>query len=151
MITTSRPEVSNDHPARPRVAVVLAVGLLMVTAFQTPRTFGASLGAALGGTNPGQLPATLRLVTGWFAAVWLVAALMALARGSYAFVLLPAAVPRVGTWVLVVLLGVGALMNFASSSRWERFGWGPFTLVLFVPGVPLARSGLPAGQPADRR
>jgi len=53
--------------------------------------------------------------------------------------------------MLVVLLGVGALMNIAASSRWERFGREPFTLVLFDSGVPLARSGLPAGQPADRR
>ncbi|HEX8508844.1 MAG TPA: serine hydrolase domain-containing protein [Propionibacteriaceae bacterium] len=36
------------------------------------------------------------------------------------------------------------LLNVASSSSWERFGWGPFTLVLFILGVVLARSGLPA-------
>jgi hypothetical protein len=35
MITTSKLEVSNDHPACPRVAVVLAVSLSMVKAFQT--------------------------------------------------------------------------------------------------------------------
>jgi hypothetical protein len=27
---------------------------------------------------------------------------------------------------------VGALMNIASSSGWERFGWGPFSLILGV-------------------
>ena len=42
-------------------------------------------------------------------------------------------------------------ISFASSDPWERFGWGRFTLVLLVPGVPLARSSLPPGQPADRR
>jgi len=52
--------------------------------------------------------------------------------------------------VLVGLLGVGALMNFASSSPWERFAWAPFTLVLFIFGVVLARSGLPSGRPAPR-
>ena len=36
MITTSRPKVSNDHAARLPVAVVLAVGLSVVAAFQTP-------------------------------------------------------------------------------------------------------------------
>jgi len=81
--------------------------------------------------------------------VGLVAALLALVRGGYALVLWPAAVPRVG--MLVALLGAGPLMNVTSSSRWEGFGWEPFTLVLFDPGVVLARSDLPAGQPADRR
>ena len=69
-----------------------------------------------------------------------------LARGGSNLIHLPAAVVRVGTWVVVVLLGVGALMNFASSSPWERYGWGPFTLVLFVMCVVLARSGAPDRQ-----
>lgn len=150
MFTTSRPRVTNTHAARLRVAVALAVGLSVVAALQTPRTFGAPLGsAALEGTNPGQPPDTLRPLTGWFPAVGLLAALMALARGGYALVLLPAAVPRVG--MLVALLGVGPLMNVASSSPWERFGWGPDRFVLVRLGVVLARSDLPAGQPADRR
>ena len=149
MFTTSRPRVTNTHAARLPVAVVLAVGLSVVAAFQTPRAFGEPLGAAaLGGTNPGQLPDTLRPPTGWFAAVGLVAALLALVRGGYALVLWPAAVPGVG--MLVALLGAGPLMNVASSSPWERFGWGPDRFVLVRLGVVLARSDLPAGQP-DRR
>jgi len=134
---------------RPRVAVALAVGLLIVTAFQAVLTLGAPLGAAaMGGTNPGQLPDSVRLVTGVFTVVWLFAALLVLARGGRALVPLPQAVYRRGTWVLVGLLGLGALMQFASSSPWERFGWGPFTLAMFVLGVVLARSGLPSGGPA---
>ena len=39
---------------------------------------------------------------------------------------------RWGTWALVGLLLVGAVPNFASSSQWERFGWGPVTLILVV-------------------
>ncbi len=151
MLTKTKPRHTNDQPVRPRVAVVLAVGLLIVTAFQAALTFGAPLGvAALGGTNPGQLPDTVRLVTGLAAVVWLFAALLVLARGGYAFVPLPEAVLRVGTWVLVGLLGLGALMNFASSSPWERFGWGPFTIVLFTLSVVLARSGMPPDRPAPR-
>jgi hypothetical protein len=145
MLTKTRPH-SNDQPARPRLAVVLAVGLLIVTAFQAALTLGAPLGAAaMGGTTPGQLPDSTRLLTGLFTVWWLFAALLVLARGGYALVPLPEALSRVGAWALVGLLGVGALMNFASSSPWERFGWGPFTLVLFAFGVDLARSGSPSG------
>jgi hypothetical protein len=152
MLTTPQLGHTIDRPVHPRVAVVLAVGLLIVTAFQAALTFGAPLGAAaLGGTNPGQLPDAVRIVTGLFAVLWLFAVLLVLARGGYALVPLPKAVFRVGTLVLVGLLGLGALMNFASSSPWERFGWGPFTLVLFILGVVLARSGLPRGRAAVQR
>jgi hypothetical protein len=107
--------------------------------------------AALGGTNPGQLPDAVRLVTGFSAILWLFAALLVLVRGGYAVVPLPEAVSRAGTWVLVGLVGLGALMNFASSSPWERFGWGPFSLVMFIFCVVLARSGLPSRVAAGHR
>ena len=154
MLTKTKPRHTNDRPVRPRVAVVLAVGLLIVTAFQAALTFGAPLGAAaLGGTNPGQLPDAIRVVTGFSTVVWLFAALLVLARGGHALVPLPEAIPRVGTWVLVGVLGLGALMQFASSSPWERFGWGPFTIILFTLVVVLARSGLPSaarrGEPVE--
>ena len=64
MLAKTKPRHTNDQPVRPRVAVVLAGGLLIVTAFQAALTFGAPLGAAAQrGTNPGQLPDALRLVT----------------------------------------------------------------------------------------
>ena len=102
MVTKTKPRHTNDQPVRPRMAVVLAVGLSIVTAFQAALTFGAPLGAAAqGGTNPGQLPDALRLVTGLSAVVWLFAALLVLARGGYALVpcrrLLPGWAP--GCWL----------------------------------------------------
>ena len=146
MITRTRPH-PNEQPVRPRVALVLAGGLLVVTAFEAALTLGAPFGAAaMGGTTPGQLPDAIRLVTGFQAAVWLFAALLVLARGGRPLVPLPEAVSRVGAWALVGLLGLGALLQFASSSPWERFGWGPFTLIMFILGVSLARSGLPSGR-----
>ena len=144
MLAKTKPRRTDNQPVRPRVAVALAVGILIVAAFQAALTIGAPFGAAAqGGTNPGQLPDPLRLVTGLLAVVWLFAALLVLARGDRALVHLPEAVARVGTWGLVGLLGLGALLNFASSSPWERYGWGPFTLVMFFLAVVLARSGLP--------
>lgn len=128
-------------PARSRAALFLAGGLLIVAAFQAALTLGAPFGAATqGGTNPGQLPGALRLVSGVGAIVWLCATVIVLARGGWVLVPLRDNVIRVATWGLVGLLAVGALMNFASSSPWERFGWGPFALVLFVLCVVFAKS-----------
>jgi hypothetical protein len=42
--------------------------------------------------------------------------------------------------VFTVILLVGALVNFASSGEWERFGWGPFTLALGIVCFLIARS-----------
>jgi hypothetical protein len=69
------------------------------------------------------------------------------ARAGHAPFTIPKALYRTGTKVLVGLLGAGTLTNFASSSPWERFGWRPFTLVLFSLSLVLARSDQP-GQPA---
>ncbi len=148
MLDDTKPRHTNAQPVRPRVAIAMAVGLLIVAAFQAALTFGAPLGAAAqGGTNLGQLPDPLRLVTGLSTIVWVFAALLVLARGGCPVVPLPEAVSRVGAWVLVGLLGTGALLNLASSSPWERFGWAPFTLVLLILGVLLARSGAAPGRP----
>jgi uncharacterized membrane protein YhhN len=37
---------------------------------------------------------------------------------------------RIGSWILVALLTLGALANFMSNSPWERFLFGPVSLVL---------------------
>ena len=151
MLVSTKSRLAPDRAVRPRLAVVMAGGLFIVAAFQAAVTLGAPFGAAaMGGTIHGQLPDAIRLVTGFQTAVWLFAALLVLARGGRALVPLPKAVSRIGTWVLVGLLGLGAVMNFASSSPWERFGWAPFTLVLFTLGVVLARSGSPAGRAVTR-
>jgi hypothetical protein len=138
---TGIPTTSSRQP-RPGVAAFVAGGCAVVVAFQVALTLGAPFGAAaLGGANTGQLPGALRVVTAVAAVVWSAAALIALGRGRYRLVPVPAAVSWWGTWVLACLLGIGALMNFASSSSWERFGWGPCTLVMFALCIALARSG----------
>jgi hypothetical protein len=122
----------------------------MVVVFQAALALGAPFGAAaLGGTNPGRLPEAMRFVTGSAALLWFCAVFVVLARGGRALVPVLNAVAQVGTWILVGVLGLGALMNFASSSSWERFGWGPFTLVMFGLCLVLARSGASA-HPAPR-
>jgi hypothetical protein len=132
---------ARERPRRPRVAAVMAVGCLLVAAFQVALTLGAPLGAAaLGGSSSGPLPESLRYVTALTALVWLFGTLVVLARGGYTISPLPRAVATRGTWVLVGTLGVATLLNFASSSPWERFGWGPFSLAMLVLCITLARS-----------
>ena len=112
-------------------AVAAAAGFLLQAAYQGALALGAPLGAASwGGTYDGQLPIGLRIASGIAVVVYVLAALIVLGRAGFRGVPLTHGVLRWGTWVLVGLMFLGALENFASSSGWERFGWGPFTLIL---------------------
>lgn len=143
----SRHHATSDRPSRHlrRVAGVAAAGFLVVASLQVALAVGAPFGrAAYGGANPGTLPMEFRLVSAVAAGFWVVAALHALSRGGFT-----RRFPRLGngriTWVLAGLTAVGALMNIASSSPWERFGWAPVTLGLSILCVILTRSGREAG------
>lgn len=134
------------RPPRRRISIALAIGFSVIVAFEIALTLGAPFGAAaLGGAHAGSLPAELRIVTAVNGLFWVLAALVVLARGGVRVSLIPRALARVGTWALVGLLALGALMNIASFSPWERFGWAPFTLILFVLTLLLARGGVAAG------
>ena len=74
--------------------------------------------------------------------MWLLAAAIVLGRAGSDLISLPAGVLRRGTWILVGLLVVGALMNVASKSPWERYLWGPFAFVLAILCFIVARSPL---------
>ena len=113
-------------------AAILAVVLLgAITVFQLALAFGAPWGAAAwGGQNPGVLPTRLRIASGVVALVVypLVIALVLASAG----VIDDGWLPVDGTlimWVLAGLLGVGAVMNFASRSRPER-SWGAVALTI---------------------
>ena len=133
---------AKGRPDRPQVAAVMAVGCLIVVAFQAALALGAPLGAAAqGGANVGKLPDGPRVVAALFALAWLIITLIVLARGGFGARLLPSAVARWGAWILVSLFCVATLLNFASPSPWERFGWAPFSLAMLVLSIALARSG----------
>ncbi|MCF4121689.1 hypothetical protein L1785_11920 [Antribacter sp. KLBMP9083] len=124
-----------------RLATAAAAGFGIIVAFQVALAAGAPLGAAAwSGAHPGRLPEELRVASSVSAVVWLLATLVVLARGGMG-VRLPATAARVGVRLLVALLALGAVMNLASSSPWERYGWAPFSLVLLVLCVLLARRG----------
>jgi len=105
-------------------------GLLLVMVFQISLALGAPFGpAALGGTHEGQLPPELRAVSVFSAIVWALAAVLIVRRAGLRGGL-PTPLVRRGAWIVVSVLAVGALLNFASPSPWERFMWGPFSTIL---------------------
>ena len=113
-------------------AAILAVTLLgVITAFQLALAFGAPWGAAAwGGQSPGVLPTRLRIASGVVALVVypLVIALVLASAGMIDDGWLPVDGTLI-MWALAGLLGVGALMNFASRSRPER-SWGAVALTI---------------------
>lgn len=119
-------------------AILAAAGLGLVAAFQLTLALGAPFGrASWGGAHDGVLPANLRIASAAAAVLWSLAALVISSRAGLG--------PWVGewtrwvTWALAAVLVVGAMMNAASRSRWERFGWAPFTLVIGALCVVVAR------------
>ena len=123
------------------VGVVAAVGFVGIAAFQAAIAAGAPLGrAAWGGTHV-RLPQRLRVASAVAVAFWIVAALVVLARAGFDASPVPFSASRWATWILVVLLPIGAVMNAASRSPWERFLWAPIALVLGVLCLALALEG----------
>ena len=116
-------------------------GLLVVVAFQLSLALGAPFGrAALGGAHEGELPTDLRVASVVFAAMWVLAAGVVLRRAGLRVTPLPSPLVRRGAWIVVGVLAVGALLNFASPSPWERFVWGPFSMILAGLCAQVARS-----------
>lgn len=121
-------------------AIFAAAGLLAIAAFQLALAFGAPLGRAAWGGNHERLPSQLRVSSAIAVVIWLLAALLVLARANVVSLPLPREAISWGAWIVVALLGLGAIVNVASRSRWERFGWGPLAAILAVLGVIVAGS-----------
>jgi hypothetical protein len=116
-----------------RVLAIAAVGgFAAIAFFQAALALGAPLGrAAWGGTNA--RPATrLRIASLIAAGVWALAALVILGRTGFRVSPVHTAFARWGTYVLVGVLTLSAIMNTVSRSKWERFLWGPVALILAV-------------------
>jgi len=121
-------------------ALLAAIGFTVIAVFQVVIALGAPLGRAAWGGAHIVLPRNLRVASAVAVVIWVVAALVVLDRAGTSIIDLPDAVTSWGTWALVVVLPIGALMNFASSSPYERFGWGPLGLVLAMLTLILALS-----------
>jgi hypothetical protein len=87
------------------------------------------------------LPVGLRIASAVAAALWIAAALVILSLAGHEPVSLPFTVASWVPWVLFGLLALGALMNLASRSRWERFLMAPIALVLSLLCLVVALDG----------
>lgn len=114
-----------------RCALGAATGFAGLAVYQFLLAAGAPLGAAAwGGGTEGQLPTSLRVGSAVTVLVYAGAAGVTLRRAGFRVRGVSSRVAHVGSWVLVVLLPLGALPNFASASAWERSLLGPAALVL---------------------
>lgn len=124
-------------------AVFAALGL-----FQLLLAAGVPWGeAAWGGATEGTLPTDLRVGSAASVVVYALSAALVLRRAGFRIPGIPLSVARVGSWVLVVLLTIGALANFLSQSPWERFLLGPVSLVLAALCFVVAHSAEQPGAP----
>ena len=121
-----------------RAAVVAATGFVVVAGFQLLLALGVPWGRAAWGGGQTTLPPELRVASSISMAVFIGAALIVLGRAGY-WGLRFSGVLRIGSWLLAVLMGLGSVMNLASSSPWERFVWAPVALLLAVSSFVVAR------------
>jgi hypothetical protein len=75
-------------------------------------------------------------------AVWIFASAIVLGRAGIRLVPMSDAFVRRGTWILFGVSVLAAIVNFASPSGWERFTWGPVSVVLAVLCFVVARGGV---------
>jgi hypothetical protein len=122
------------------LAVIAALGCVAIALFQAALALGAPLGRAAWGGTRSHLPSGLRVASGIAVVFWSFGAAVVLARSGVGATFLPDVAARWGTWILIVVLAIGAVMNAASSSPWERYLWAPLALVLAVLCFFVARS-----------
>jgi hypothetical protein len=114
------------------VAAIVAVVLLAVVGvFQVALALGAPLGhAAWGGRHGGVLPPNLRIASGVAGAViYPLIGLFVLASADLIQAGWMPGTGKAGMWLLAALFTLGAVANFASRSKVERY-WGRVSLVI---------------------
>lgn len=112
-------------------AIVAAVLLGVVAVFQVALALGAPQGhAAWGGRHKGVLPNSLRMASGVAGVViYPLIGLFVLASAGLIQAGWMPGTGEAGMWALTGLFTLGALANFASRSKAERY-WGPVSLVI---------------------
>ncbi len=114
-------------------ATVAVVLLGVVSVFQIALALGAPLGnAAWGGRHDGVLPFGLRIASAVVGVLVypLIGAFVLASAGLVEADWMPGT-GKVGMWVLTGFFSIGAIANFASRSKAERY-WGPVSLAIAV-------------------
>ena len=132
-------------------AVFAAIGFVGLAAFQAALAVGAPWGHAAWGGEAAHLSAAPRGASAIAAVVYVAATLVVLGRAGIWRAQPNAIVFRWGTWLLAVVMLLGAVPNFASQSRWENFIFGPLALVLAGLCFLVARSAATAPSVASSR
>lgn len=118
------------------VALILIIlGLLII--FQLTLIFGAPLGRYAWGGQHRRLPRQLRIGSSISIVLYIGMALTALEAGRFTMVLDPG-LTDVLTWIIVVYLGIGVMLNALSRSRPERYTMTPIALTLCLSYLALA-------------
>src|SRR5918992_3065210 len=132
---------TNLQPAG-TAAIVAAIGFFAIAVFQLALALGAPLGRAAWKGSHVRLPKGLRIASAFAAMFWVLAALVVLGRAGLASPI-SLSIARWGTWILVGILPLGAVMNLVSPSKWERYIWGPVALILAALCFVVARGPTP--------
>lgn len=121
----------SDSATGKKAALAATAGFAGLAAYQLLLAAGAPLGeAAWGGATEGRLPTNLRVGSAISVVVYAIAVAVILRRAGLPVPWPSRSVARMGSRVLVVLLTLGAVANFSSTSPWERFLLGPVTVLL---------------------
>jgi hypothetical protein len=122
-------------------AIVFAVVSAGVIVFQLALAAGAPWGDyAMGGADPGQFSAALRVAAVVQAAVIGLTVVVVLSRAGVAF----SSWTRVSRWLVWIVVALGAVslvMNLATPSAGERMVWAPVAVVLLACSLIVALSG----------
>jgi hypothetical protein len=123
-----------------RAAVLAATGFAGIALFQIALALGAPWGHAAWGGADANLSTAQRIGSAVAAVVWAAAGVVVLGCAGFRSAGRSVRLYRRATWFLVALLGLSAVANFASQSRWENFVLGPLSLLLAILCTIVARS-----------
>lgn len=130
-----------------RAAQAATIGFAALAVFEVALAAGAPLGDAAWGGSAAHLTAGQRVASAATAAFWIAAIVVVRGRAAdragrrY----------RWGPWGLVALLGVSALLNFASDSAWENYLFAPIALLLAGLCGVVAHTAPPVARGPDTR
>ena len=121
------------------LAAWIYVALVGVTVlFQVGLAVGMPWGvAAMGGRYPGRFPPRMRIAAVIQAAILIGLATIVAVRAG----ILDAGwfdTAKTLVWVVVAIAAVSVILNWSTSSKWERRIWGPVTVVMLISSIVVA-------------